>query len=138
MKYIKLFLINILVVGIVQYFCFWIADITDDAIYEGNAYLIALVTPFVLFIVNFLMEKRERNTVHSSLLFVLVGSIVGMFFYFALNDTPFQNDFPYDPLADNESTGLLLFLYKAVFFQCLIGSILYEWVLRKRKSSVQE
>lgn len=137
MNYIKLFLINILAVVIVQCCCFWIADITDDVIYAGNAFDIALVTPFVLFIVNFLMQKKKREAVHSSLLFILVGSIGGMFLYFALYGTSFQNGFPYDPNTDNESNGLSLFLYKAVFFQCVVGSILYEWALHKRKGSVR-
>lgn len=137
MNYIKLFLINILAVLIVQCCCFWIADITDDAIYAGNAYLIALVTPFVLFIVNFLMQKKKRDAVHSSLLFILVGSIGGMFLYFALGGTTFQNGFPYDPKTDNESNALSAFLYEVVFFQCVVGSILYEWGLHKRKSSVR-
>lgn len=81
------------------------------------------------------MKKKKREAVHNSLLFILVGTIGGMFLYFALDGIPFQNGFPYDPNTDNESNGLSLFLYKAVFFQCVAGSILYEWTLYKRKSS---
>ena len=135
MKYIKLFLINILAIGIVHYFCFWIADVKDDVIYKSDSYNIALITPIVLFIVNYLLEKKKGNITYSSLIFVLVGSIGGMFLHFALSHTPFQNGFPYDPHEENISNALVLFLYKAVFIQCLIGSVFYGWALHKIKSS---
>lgn len=134
MKYIRLTLINIVAIGILHLGGFLFSILTDG-VYEGIAYLLVLITPITLFIGNYLLKEKLQPESQSNLIFILIGSIGSLFLHFLFSNVQFENGLPYDPSRDNMSTALVLFLYKAVFVQCFIGAVLYEWRLYKKKNS---
>lgn len=134
MKCIRLTLINIVAIGILHLGGFLFSILTDQ-VYRFIAYLLVLVTPFILFMSNYFLREKLQPESQSNLIFILIGSIGSLFLHFLFSNVQFENGLPYDPSRDNMSTALVLFLYKAVFVQCFIGATLYEWRLYKKKNS---
>ncbi|MFG3612744.1 hypothetical protein [Rummeliibacillus stabekisii] len=129
----KLFLVNILPLFILHLFLFIFSKATHSADLKSLEFDLILLTPLILFIINYSIKVEEENVQFwwMHIIFIILGNAVGLFFYFLNTGITLKHGLPDNP-ADYESAGIATLIYYLTILQCIIGSIFSQILLFRK------
>lgn len=129
----KLFLVNILPLFILHLFLFIFSKATHSADLKSLEFDLILLTPLILFIINYSIKVEEENVQFwwMNIIFIILGNAVGLFFYFLNTGITLKHGLPDNP-TDYESAGIATLIYYLTILQCIIGSIFSQILLFRK------
>lgn len=129
----KLFLVNILPLFILHLFLFIFSKATHSADLKSLEFDLILLTPLILFIINYSIKVEEENVQFwwMHIIIIILGNAVGLFFYFLNTGITLKHGLPDNP-TDYESAGIATLIYYLTILQCIIGSIFSQILLFRK------
>lgn len=120
----KLFLVNVLPLFVLHLLLFIFSKATNSAELKSLEFDLILITPLILFIINYSIKVEEENAQFwwMNIIFIVSGNAVGLFFYFLNTGITLKHGMPDNP-SDYESAGIATLIYYLTILQCIIGSI---------------